>query len=346
MNLEQRKAAFVKLGLRLKEFTGTFYDDENSEFQKILSQALINNPWFSRENQFMALRAIVEMLDPQKLQQWIATSNIPPQTSNPKQIGVIMAGNIPAVGFHDMLTVLITGNILKAKCSSDDKILLPWISELLFEIEPSFRDAVFFVDRIKDVDAVIATGSNNSSRYFDYYFSKYPNIIRKNRNAVAVLTGNETAEELTALGKDIFSYFGLGCRNVSKMYVPANYNFDVFFRSIEQYSEVMQHNKYMNNFDYNHSVYLLNDIKFLTNNFLIVKQDNAIPTPVSILNYEFYDDLNTLQAELDQQNEKIQCVVSGLNEIKNVVPFGKAQYPELWDYADGVDTIKFLSELK
>ncbi|HKR04994.1 MAG TPA: acyl-CoA reductase [Bacteroidia bacterium] len=350
MNVEQRIEAFVKLGLSLKEFTHSFYDDENSEFQKILSQAFIHNPWFTKENQVMALSSISEMLDAKKLSHWVSTSSLlrrdKPQASHPKRIGVIMAGNIPAVGFHDMLCVLITGNILIAKCSSEDKILLKWISKLLVEIEPAFKDQIIFVERMADMDAVIATGSNNSARYFEYYFSKYPHIIRKNRNAVAVFSGNETEEELKNSGKDVFSYFGLGCRNISKLYIPKGYDLGLFFRSIESFSSIMQHNKYMNNFDYHHAVYLLNDIKFLTNNFLIIKEDKGVSTPVSVLNYEFYDDTQSLKKELDDQKEKIQCIVSNHNEIENAIPFGKAQQPELWDYADGVDTLKFLSGLK
>jgi len=347
MNLEQRIKAFIKLGLRLKEFTHTFYDDENSEFQKILSRALINNAWFTKDNQVRALSAIAEMLEGKKLQHWISNYSFL-KNSDPlhRAVGVIMAGNIPAVGFHDLLCVLISGNSLKAKCSSDDRILLPWISGLLIEIEPRFEDKITFVERIAGVNAVIATGSNNSSRYFEYYFSKYPHIIRKNRNAVAVFSGNETEEELKNSGKDIFSYFGLGCRNVSKLYVPKKYDFDLFFRSMESFSAVMQHNKYMNNYDYHHAIYLLNNIKFLTNNFLIVKEDKAVSTPVSVLNYEFYDDFESLKKVLKQEKEKIQCIVSGNMEIENAVSFGAAQQPELWDYADGADTLNFLSELK
>jgi hypothetical protein len=352
MNLEDRINAFVKLGIKLKEFTHIFYDDAGSEFQKILSQALIKNAWFTKENQLMALSAIAEMLDEKKLRQWIssysslrAPGEIPDKPNSiPQTIGVIMAGNIPAVGFHDLLCVLITGNILTAKCSSGDKTLMQWIAKLLVEIEPGFKDKIFFVERIAGVDAVIATGSNNSARYFEYYFSKYPHIIRKNRNAVAVFSGNETEEELKVSGKDIFSYFGLGCRNVSKLYVPKDYHFDLFFGSLLPYSGITQHNKYMNNFDYHHAVYLLNGIKFLTNNFLIIKEDKMISTPVSVLNYEFYTDVPSLKKELEDKKENIQCIVSNYAEIENTVPLGKAQQPELRDYADGVDTIKFLTD--
>ncbi len=345
MRLEDRINAFVRLGLRIKEIMHSFYDDADSEFQRVLSQALVYNPWFTKENQIMALSSFAEMLDEKKLEKWLSTLSFKVQTLNPKQIGVIMAGNIPAVGFHDFLCVLITGNILKAKCASDDKILLPWFSKLLIETEPRFRDKIFFVYKIENVEAVIATGSNNSARYFEYYFSKYPHIIRKNRNAVAVISGGETEGELTALGKDIFSYFGLGCRNVSKMYLPKGYDINLFFHAVQSFSDVMQHNKYMNNFDYHQALYLLNNEKFLTNNFLIIREDKMIATPVSVLNYEHYNDLQSLKMELENQKEKIQCIVSNHPEIENAIPFGKAQHPELWDYADGIDTIDFLRNL-
>lgn len=343
---EKRISAFTELGTILKKFTGSFYDDGNSEFQKILSQAHIANQWFTKENQLTALIAIAEMLNEKNLYNWLSNYHLL-RTPNSKlqTIGVIMAGNIPAVGFHDMLCTLITGNVLKAKCSSDDKILLPWIVKLLIEIEPEFSDKIFFAERMSEMDAVIATGSDNSARYFEYYFSKYPHIIRKNRNAVAVLSGKETEDDLKKLSKDIFSYFGLGCRNVSKLYVPAGYDFNNFFRVIESFSEIMQHNKYINNYDYNHAILLLNKEKFLTNNFLIVKENKAISTPVSVLNYEFYNNVNDLKKELKVHKEKIQCMVTNIHDFENAVPFGKSQQPELWDYSDGVDTMEFLTQL-
>lgn len=347
MNLENRLIAFEKLGVLLKEFTNSYYDDESSGFQKVLGSACIANQWFTKENQLSALKAIATMLEKENLQAWVSRyKKLNHENATSKTVGFILAGNIPAVGFHDLLCALIAGHSVKAKCSSDDKILLPWIFNLLTDTDESFQQKIMFVDKLTGMDAVIATGSDNSARYFEYYFGKYPHIIRKNRNAVAVLTGNETAEELQRLGKDIFSYFGLGCRNVSKLYVPRNYTFDFFFESMQPFAGVMQHNKYMNNHDYHSAIFLMNGIKFLTNNFLIIKEDKTIATPVSVLNFEYYDDTNWLQQELETQKEKIQCVVANNGNIKNAVAFGETQQPQLWDYADGVDTIEFLLSLK
>ena len=247
------------------------------------------------------------------------------------------AGNIPFVGFHDFLCMLISGNNYIGKNASDDTLLLPWIAEELIKIEPKFKERISFVEKLKDMDAVIATGSNNTARYFEYYFSKYPHIIRKNRNAVAVLTGDEPKEELNLLGEDIFRYFGLGCRNVSKLYVPRGYNFNGFFEAMFSYSQVMQHNKYMNNYDYNRAVFLMRQIPFLENNFLIIREDASIPSPISVVHYEFYDEAEKLKENLAEHKEQIQCIVG-----RDYIPFGQGQSPALWDYADGVDTMAFL----
>lgn len=343
MTLQHRIEVFAKLGKTLSGLCNSNFDDENHPFQKLLSQAKIENAWFTKENQLMALKAIAEMLSEEKLLKWISEyPGFKSQTSNSKRVGLILAGNIPAVGFHDLLCVLISGNHAVIKCSSDDKVLLKWLTDELIKIESAFSNSISFVERMTGSDAVIATGSNNSARYFDYYFSKIPRIIRRNRNAVAVLSGNETDDELKNLGRDIFSYFGLGCRNVSKLFVPVNYDFQSFFKAVESFSEVMQHNKYMNNYDYHHAIFLLNQVKFLTNNFLIIKEDKPISTPVSVLNYEFYKDDTALKKELNEKKEEIQCIVTAKKEVENAVTFGKAQHPQLWDYADGVDTMEFL----
>lgn len=347
MNLKNRLTAFEKLGELLKEFTNSYYDDDSSGFQKMLGSACIANQWFTKENQLLALKAIATMLEKENLAAWTSRyENLRHENATTKTVGFILAGNIPAVGFHDLLCALIAGHSVKAKCSTDDKILLPWIFNLLMEVDESFQQKIMFVDKLTGIDAVIATGSDNSARYFDYYFGKYPHIIRKNRNAVAVLTGNETGEELQRLGKDIFSYFGLGCRNVSKMYVPRTYSFDFFFECMQSFAGVMQHNKYMNNHDYHSAIFLMNNIKFLTNNFLIIKEDAPIATPVSVLNFEYYDNIQVLQKELATQKEKIQCVVANTGNIKNAVAFGETQQPQLWDYADGVDTLAFLLNIE
>ena len=257
-----------------------------------------------------------------------------------------MAGNIPMVGFHDALCVLMSGNNLIAKLSKDDALLLPYLLKWLIEIEPAFKPQINFVERIERPDAVIATGSNNSARYFDYYFGKYPHIIRKNRNSAAIITGDETGDDLKYLGNDLFTYFGLGCRNVSKLFVPKEYNFNLFYQSIESFSAVMNHNKYMNNYDYNHAVYLLNGEKFLTNNFLIIRQSQALATPVSVLNYEYYTNLNDLDAKLKSAENDLQCITVAGKPWKNssvkTIPFGTSQTPSLTEYADNIDTLQFL----
>jgi len=259
----------------------------------------------------------------------------------PKIIGIINAGNIPLVGFHDFLCVILSGNKYLGKNSSDDPYLMPFVTEKLLHIEPKLEGRISFTERLAGFDAVIATGSNNSARYFEYYFGKYPHIIRMNRNAVAVLKGDETEEDFKNLGRDIFQYFGLGCRNVSKLFIPKNYELKKIFEGIESCSCVSQHNKYMNNHDYNNAVYLLKKINFLDNGFLLLKEDEAIASPISVLYYEFYDDMKSLKQKLETEKEKIQCIAG-----KDFIPFGKAQQPQLWDYADGVDTMNFLLKME
>lgn len=256
-----------------------------------------------------------------------------------------MAGNIPLVGFHDLLSVLITGNKALVKLASNDKKILPILIQYLIKIEPEFCNMVEFTEeKLTNFDAVIATGSNNSARYFEYYFGKYPHIIRKNRNSVAVLTGNETQEELALLGKDIFQYFGLGCRSVSKIFVPRNYNFELFFKAVYPYSNLLDYKKYSNNYDYNKAVYLMSLFPILDNGFLLLKEDFSYTSPIATLFYEYYDSLQELINKLAADKDQLQCIVS--NEmILNSIPFGSTQSPDLWDYADGIDTIDFLLKL-
>jgi len=257
-----------------------------------------------------------------------------------------MAGNIPAVGFHDFLSVLLAGHHLLAKLSSDDQYLLPDIAEILINIEPSFNDHITFtLEKIQDFDAVIATGSNNTSRYFNYYFGKYPHIIRKNRNAIAVLGGNESRDELNGLAEDIFTYFGLGCRNVSRLFVPKDYDFKAFYEGIEGFSDIGNHHKYVNNYDYNKSVFLVNMEPHFDNGFLILKENAAIASPVSVMHYERYENLDEVNSFVSRESESIQCVVSALTEVQGSIRPGSAQHPKLWDYADGVDTLRFLLNL-
>jgi len=255
-----------------------------------------------------------------------------------------MAGNIPMVGFNDLLCVLISGNKFVGKLSSDDKFLLPFIAKILIAANSKFSDYIEFTEgQLKNIDAVIATGSNNSSRYFDYYFGKYPNIIRKNRNSIAVLTGNESMNDLRLLGKDVFQYFGLGCRNVSKLFVPKGYKFHTFYESIFDYKNFNKNNKYGNNYEYNRTVYLMsNHPSLLDNNFLLLKEAPAYTSPIGVLFYEFYSDIHALNERLEKEKEQIQCIVSRSPVIKNKIDFGEAQCPGLADYADGIDTMRFL----
>ncbi|MES2284332.1 MAG: acyl-CoA reductase [Bacteroidota bacterium] len=356
MTLDNRIKAFVTLGNFLKQFSGqgekqadnslndTFYND----FNELIQSVHFNNGWFTEDNVRNAIRAIASSLNEELLVDWLShyIKSISDEKTA-KNVAVIMAGNIPMVGFHDMLCVLLSGNKFTGKLSSDDKLLLPYVAKILIAIEPKFASYIEFTEgQLKNIDAVIATGSNNSARYFEYYFGKYPHIIRKNRNSVAVLSGKESKEDLKLLGKDIFQYFGLGCRNVSKLFVPKGYKFDTFYESIFEYQYVVNNNKYGNNYDYNRTVYLMgNNESLLDNNFLLLKEDISHSSPIGVLFYEFYDEISALNKRLDNEKDQIQCIVSTISEINSVIPFGEGQCPKLDDYADGVDTMEFLGGL-
>lgn len=319
---------------------GEYLGSSEADLSAIVDKASMHNGWFTQDNLSFALECWSTALSEENINSWISKYEL--KDTEPKTIAVVMAGNIPLVGFHDFLSVLITGNRVKAKLSSSDTVLLPFIAEKLFEIEPGFRNKVDFTDdRLTGFDAVIATGSNNTARYFDYYFGKYPNIIRKNRNSVAVLSGDETQEQLEGLANDIFRYFGLGCRNVSKLFVPKEYNFDDFFRAMFSWKEIINNNKYINNYDYNKAVYLMSNIALLDNEFMLLKEDPGYSSPISVVFYEHYDSTDSLNDMLKNNSEDIQVVVSEMN-LPNAIPLGKAQSPQLWDYADGVDTVEFL----
>ena len=257
-----------------------------------------------------------------------------------------MAGNIPLVGFHDFICIMMSGHKIVAKLSSDDNRLLPAIASKLIEVEPEFAGQITYSeDKLTNFDAVIATGSNNTSRYFEYYFRNVPHIIRMNRNGVAVLTGSETKEELSLLGEDIFMYFGLGCRSISKVFVPKSYSFEGFFRAIENYKYVADHNKYYNNYEYYKSIYLINSVKHFDNGFLLMKEDIGFASPPAVLFYEEYENLKNLNNRLELEKNEIQCIVSHQKDVAGAISLGCAQKPDLWDYADGVDTIEFMLNL-
>lgn len=353
MNLQQRTEAFVQLGEIINAYLGNSAEenDVNAEsigifYEKLnltIEQTFYQNGWFTKDNVLKSLSEIAAMLKSDELETWLKNYEKLKAANSPKNIGIIMAGNIPMVGFHDLLCVLISGNKAIVRLSSQDKILIPLLTDILCSIEPQFQNYIFYTEApFKSIDAIIATGSNNSARYFEYYFSKHPHIIRKNRNSVAVLDGTESESDIYNLGSDIFTYFGLGCRNVSKLYVPENYQFDAFFRAIYDYNPVVNNKKYGNNYDYNKTIYLLNSEKLLDNGFVLLRQDTSFASPVGVLFYEYYSDKSILENQLTEQKEQLQCVVG--KEIKHPakVNFGETQMPKLWDYADGVDTLNFL----
>ena len=324
---------------------------DNIPFNEIFFEAMTEaiqlsksyNGWFTENNIQFAFKSWEDALNEENLLKW--TSKYDLEKVHNHHIAIVLAGNIPLVGFHDLLSVLISGNRVIAKLSSNDKLLLPYLTKYLIAIEPEFEGKIVFTEeRLEKFNAVIATGSNNTARYFEYYFGKYPNIIRKNRNSVAVRSGKETSEELKSLSNDIFRYFGLGCRNVSKIFIPKDYNFDAFFNAMFIWKEVINDNKYINNYDYNKAVYLMSNVNLLDNEFLLLKEDINFSSPISVTFYEYYDSLESVSEKLITEKDNIQCIVSNLG-IKNEIKFGETQNPNLWEYADGIDTIDFLVKL-
>lgn len=350
--LEKTKKAFVELGKFLAQFnldknirnTAVLHNDLFfDEFQELIAYQKHYNGWFVESEVYFAIQSWTEALSAENLDNWFSAYTI--KEKQPKTVGLILAGNIPMVGFHDFLSVLVSGHKALVKTSSNDKKLLPFLANYLIKVEASLENRIEFIEgKLEGFDAVIATGSNNTSRYFEYYFRDKPSIIRKNRNSVAILTGAETEEDLIGLGKDIFTYFGLGCRNVSKFYVPEGYNFDRFFSAMYAYKELINNPKYINNYDYNKAVFLMSNFLILDNGFLVLKQDSGYSSPISSVFYEHYTDLETLKQRLKEDQELIQCVV-GNDIIENQVAFGQTQHPKLSDYADGIDTILFLNEI-
>lgn len=329
-------STFSQLGERLLEL--------NPEARELIDREQQYNAWFTPDNVTRAVQSIGRMLNPSDLELWL---NEMPIATQSRKVSLVLAGNIPLVGFHDILCVLASRHHALIKASSQDSRLTKWVLAELGKIAPEFNSRYQFVDRLSDFDAVIATGSNNTSRYFEYYFGRVAHIIRKNRNSVAVLAGNESKAELAQLGHDIFDYFGLGCRNVSKLYVPEGYDFSTFFEGIEHFNPLFNHHKYNNNYDYNKSIYLVNQDKHLDNGFLLVKEDQRMSSPLATLYYERYADLSTVQEKLEQEKDSIQCVATNtpLKFSGQLVHLGESQRPRLWDYADGVNTMEFLAAL-
>jgi hypothetical protein len=332
MNLQER----INLLSRLGDYM--LSDDEN--WQQAKEKAERENSWFIPEFIELSSKNIAtQFLDKAALSEWVKQYRLSATNFSPKRIGIVMAGNIPLVGFHDLLCVFITGHIAVIKPSSKDKTLVKHLVKVMAGWDEEINKLISFGDMLKGCDAYIATGSNNSAGYFEYYFSKYPHIIRRNRTSVAILTGKESAEELGKLADDVYQYFGLGCRNVTKLYVPVGYDFIPLLTAFKKYDYLANLHKYKNNYDYNLSILLLNNKKYMSNESLLITEDPSFFSRISQLNYEYYRNPGQLAAEL-KNNENLQCIAGSDN-----IPFGRAQIPSLSDYADGIDTMRFLMRL-
>ena len=334
LSLQNRIDLMVALGGQLRN---------GSEAQDAaIRRAVAHNGWFTPETIGTAIENIVSgYLQRDALEAWAEHYQVPEAPTSPRQtIGLIPAGNIPMVGFHDVLSIFIAGHRTLLKLSDRDKQLLPYCYHILADLEPRISAWIQFVDRLEGFDAVIATGSDNTARYFKTYFGKYPHIIRRNRTSVAILTGSETQQELEQLGQDIFQYFGLGCRNVSKVYVPESYDLDTLMRVLHEFKHLNTHTKYKNNFDYNITLSILNKEEYRSNGAIILKENPSLHSRIAELHYERYRDLKHLHALLDAHRDDLQCIVGTAPAA--TVPFGGAQQPALTDYADGVDTMAFL----
>jgi hypothetical protein len=340
MNINRRIQLISDIGEFLKNYLDENYDNNNDdklvEFKDVITKAQSKNPWFTDANIKVNLTYWSKKLTKHNLNKWLSKYNL--NNTSRKNIAIIMAGNIPLVGFHDFICVFLSGHNSIIKLSNSDNCIIPFLTDLMKL--PSER-IVYSDSFLKDYDGVIATGSDNTSRYFDYYFKNKRSIIRKNRNSIAILNGEESDDDLKSLSQDIFTYFGLGCRNVSKLYVPKNYNFDLFFNSIFCYKELINNHKYANNYDYNKAIYLMSEYKFLDNGFFIVKEGNEMHSPISTINFEYYDNVSILKEKINLEDDNIQCIVSNI-EFKGKVNFGETQNPSLNQYADNIDVMKFL----
>ncbi|MFH0756513.1 MAG: acyl-CoA reductase [Bacteroidota bacterium] len=357
LNVDPFINAFSRLGEFLRQFPEhqknnapelahlniSLYDS----FQSVLHREYVNNPWFTPDWVNRALFGIARMLDEEVLRKWLGPYRLSTRKDETvKTVGLVLAGNIPMVGFHDILCVLASGHRILAKPSSRDDRLIRKTAEAISLIDPSLGGRITFSgDTLSGLDAVIATGSNNSARYFEYYFRDIPHVIRKNRSGVAVITGDESEEELAGIGEDIFTYFGLGCRNVTKLYVPESYDLKILMSAMDGFSHLREYHKYMNNVEYYRTIYLMNRQDFLDNGVLLLKEDRAIASPVGVVFYERYSEIGTVKQQLKVRDEEIQCVVSISPGISKAIKPGTSQQPMPWDYADGVDTLRFLKEL-
>lgn len=332
MNLSERKELLVQLG--------KYIQDNSEEWKQAKHKAFLENPWFITEFIDLSVNTIARsFLQPQQLEQLVNQYQLSEEHLHPKKVGIVMAGNIPLVGFHDLLCVFLGGHYARIKPSSKDEVLIKHLVKKLTEWNSQIDNYITISGMIKNCDAYITTGSNNSSRYFEYYFGKYPSIIRKNRTSVAILSGKETHQELEKLADDVYQYFGLGCRNVTKIFVPRNYDFVPLLNAFKKYDHLIDHHKYKNNYDYNLAIQMLNNKYYMTNGSIILVENSSPFSPISQLHYEYYTNENEVIKNL-KGNQNIQCIVS-----KNNIGFGEAQCPAICDYADGVDTMAFVTSL-
>lgn len=338
---EQRIGAFSALGQAIRDGAAGMTAGRAGLFAGLTDTVHLSNPWFTPGNVRRALEATGNVLTAEKLTRWLSYYPELDDDRKPCTVGVVMAGNIPLVGFHDLLSVLITGNRLQAKLSTKDEPLMRAAVDTLISLEPAFKDHIqLTTDKLSGFDVVIATGSNNTSRYFEYYFRNIPSVIRRNRNSIAILDSTETDDELTLLGDDIFSYFGLGCRNVSKLYVPADYDVTLLPYFWKRYETLRGHYKYAVNYDHNKAVMIVNREPFTDAGFVILRHDTYLTPPMAVVNYEFYDSPEMPQREAERLKSQLQCVAG-----HGHIPFGNTQQPELWDYADNIDIISFLLKI-
>ena len=324
---------------------GKELQDLNTEYwQNVIQLAYIKNKWFTPQNTQFALTRWAFTLTELNFEHWLAPYSLP--ASEPKKVGIIMAGNIPLVGFHDLVCTIVAGHLAYAKPSQDDDVLIRAVGERLIAYEPALAEQIHFVEQLKNLDAYIATGSDNTARYFDYYFREKPHIIRHNRVSVGILNGKETIEDMEMLMEDITQYFGLGCRSIAKLFVPEGYNFKPYWEALFLFQDAFWgHTKYANNYEYQRAAYLINSIQHLDNNFMILRQTDELASPTGVMFYETYKDFADLEAKIASVAGKLQVIVSKDAWFKDSIHFATAQQPELWEYADGVDTMEFLQKL-
>ena len=345
MNLNNRITLFVKLGRFFSDYINNNLESlEKNKFDKAINESILHNSFFSKKNILKSLLSWSNVLTKKSIDDFLSNYLIK-NKKREKKIAIIMAGNIPLVGFHDFFCVIISGNFAVIKLSSKDSHLFKFILSFLVKENPDFSTKFDVVEnKLQIFDAVIATGNNISANQFELYFKKYPKIIRKNRHSIAILNGNETKKEIELLANDIFYYYGLGCRNVSKIFIPNNYNLDILFKSFVLWNEVINKNSYSNNYNYYRAIYLLNKEVFFDNGFVLLKESEKIGSPVGTIYFEYYKSDNQIKEMIKKNNEKIQCIVSN-NNYPKTIKFGETQMPNLNDFADDIDTFNFLLKL-